>query len=97
MAPEQIRGEDVTAATDVYALGCVMFECLSGTPPFADRSGMRILWAHLQEDPPDPLGRAPGRPGRRGLGDHARAREGAREETTDRHRLCARWSGLRRA
>jgi serine/threonine-protein kinase len=55
MAPEQIRGEEVSAQTDVYALGCVMFECLSGKPPFADRQGMRILWAHLQEEPPDPL------------------------------------------
>jgi serine/threonine protein kinase len=54
MAPEQIRGEEVTAQTDVYALGCVMCECLTGKPPFADRQGMRILWAHLQEDPPDP-------------------------------------------
>ena len=56
MAPEQIRGEEVTAQTDVYALGCVVFECLCGRPPFADRQGMRILWAHLQEDPPDPCG-----------------------------------------
>jgi serine/threonine-protein kinase len=55
MAPEQIRGEEVTAQSDVYALGCVMIECLSGAPPFADRQGMRILWAHLQEEPPDPL------------------------------------------
>jgi serine/threonine protein kinase len=55
MAPEQIRGEEVTARSDVYALGCVMCECLSGKPPFADRQGMRILWAHLQEEPPDPL------------------------------------------
>ncbi|MEA2478591.1 MAG: hypothetical protein QOJ07_513 [Thermoleophilaceae bacterium] len=55
MAPEQIRGEEVTAQSDVYALGCVMFECMSGHPPFADRQGMRILWAHLQEEPPDPL------------------------------------------
>jgi serine/threonine protein kinase len=55
MAPEQIRGEEVTAATDVYALGCVMFECLSGAPPFADRQGMRVLWAHLQDQPPDPV------------------------------------------
>ena len=55
MAPEQIRGEEVSAQTDVYALGCVLFECLSGKPPFADRQGMRILWAHLQEEPPDPL------------------------------------------
>jgi serine/threonine protein kinase len=54
MAPEQIRGEEVNAQSDVYALGCVMIECLSGKPPFADRQGMRILWAHLQEDPPDP-------------------------------------------
>jgi serine/threonine protein kinase len=53
MAPEQIRGVDVSAPTDVYALGCVMYECLTGSPPFADRQGMRILWAHLQEEPPD--------------------------------------------
>lgn len=53
MAPEQIRGAEVNAATDVYALGCVMYECLRGEPPFADRKGMRILWAHLQDDPPD--------------------------------------------
>jgi serine/threonine protein kinase len=54
MAPEQIRGEEVNAQTDVYALGCVMYECLVGRPPFADRQGMRILWAHLQDEPPDP-------------------------------------------
>ena len=57
MAPEQIRGEQVTAATDIYALGCVMFECVQGHPPFADRQGMRVLWAHLQDEPPDPAGR----------------------------------------
>ncbi len=54
MAPEQIRGDGVTAASDVYSLGCVVFECLRGKPPFADRPGMRVLWAHLQEEPPDP-------------------------------------------
>jgi serine/threonine protein kinase len=54
MAPEQIRSEDVGPATDVYALGCVMTECLCGTPPFADRQGMRVLWAHLQDPPADP-------------------------------------------
>jgi serine/threonine protein kinase len=54
MAPEQIRGEEVTAATDVYGLACVVWECLLGKPPFADRQGMRVLWAHLQDDPPDP-------------------------------------------
>jgi serine/threonine-protein kinase len=53
MAPEQIRGEQVTAATDIYALGCVVYECMCGRPPFADRQGMRVLWAHLQDEPPD--------------------------------------------
>jgi serine/threonine protein kinase len=54
MSPEQIRGEEVTAATDVYALGCVICQCLSGKPPFADRQGMRVLWAQLQDEAPDP-------------------------------------------
>jgi len=54
MAPEQIRGEPVSAATDIYALGCVMYECMVGRPPFAEVQGMRILWAHLQDPPPDP-------------------------------------------
>ena len=53
MAPEQIRGEDVSAATDIYALGCVIHECLTGTPPFGGRPSMRVLFAHLQEEPPD--------------------------------------------
>jgi serine/threonine-protein kinase len=53
MAPEQIRGQEIGPATDVYGLGCVLFECLSGDPPFADRQGMRVLWAHLQDPPPD--------------------------------------------
>jgi len=54
MAPEQIRGQEPTAALDVYALGCVVFECLAGAPPFAERQGMQVLWAHLREEPPDP-------------------------------------------
>jgi serine/threonine protein kinase len=54
MAPEQIRGEQVTAATDIYALGCVIFECVEGRPPFADRGGMQVLWAHLRDEAPDP-------------------------------------------
>jgi len=53
MAPEQIRGEDVSPATDIYALGCLVIECLTGTPPFGGRPSMRVLFAHLQEPPPD--------------------------------------------
>jgi serine/threonine protein kinase len=62
MSPEQIRGEAVSAATDVYALGCVICQCLSGSPPFADRKGMRILWAQLQDEPPDPCAELPDAP-----------------------------------
>src|SRR3954447_16518309 len=53
MAPEQIRGEDVSPATDIYALGCVVHECLLGQPPFGGRPSLRVLFAHLQEPPPD--------------------------------------------
>jgi serine/threonine protein kinase len=62
MAPEQIRGEQVAPSADVYSLGCVMFECLAGRPPFADRQGMQVLWAHLQEEPPDPCAEREGLP-----------------------------------
>jgi serine/threonine protein kinase len=54
MAPEQIRGQPLSAAADIYSLGCVMNECICGQPPFAEARGMRIIWAHLQDDPPDP-------------------------------------------
>jgi serine/threonine protein kinase len=54
MSPEQIRGEAVTGAADIYSLGCVVFECVHGSPPFADHQGMRVLWAHMQEEPPEP-------------------------------------------
>jgi serine/threonine-protein kinase len=53
MAPEQIRGDGVTPATDVYSLGCVAFECLAGRSPFAGREAVAILWAHLNAEPPE--------------------------------------------
>jgi serine/threonine protein kinase len=62
MAPEQIRGEEVGAPTDVYALGCVVFQCLCGAPPFAGAHGMRVLWAQLQDQPPDPCAELPDAP-----------------------------------
>ena len=59
MAPEQIHGAEVTPQTDVYALACVTYECLTGAPPYADRQGMRVLWAHLQDEPPTRSRRSP--------------------------------------
>jgi tRNA A-37 threonylcarbamoyl transferase component Bud32 len=52
LAPEQIEGNRVDARTDVYALGCVFFELLTGTVPFPGRDSSAKLWAHLNERPP---------------------------------------------
>jgi YVTN family beta-propeller protein len=52
VAPEQIRGEDVDARADGYALACVLYECLAGAPPFHRATEAETLWAHMQEPPP---------------------------------------------
>jgi serine/threonine protein kinase len=58
LAPEQIRREEVDGRTDQYALACVLYECLSGAPPFRHFSEAQTLWAHVQEEPP-PLAELP--------------------------------------
>jgi hypothetical protein len=51
-APEQAAGRPVDGRTDGYALGCVLYECLTGHPPFPDGSGEAVLLAHLEAPPP---------------------------------------------
>jgi serine/threonine protein kinase len=54
LAPEVIEGHAATRASDLYALGCVLYECLVGRPPFAGRSLAELGFAHLVETPVDP-------------------------------------------
>ena len=53
VAPESIEGGEPDAPSDVYSLGCVLFEMLTGEPPFADqKGGMAKMWAQVNAEPP---------------------------------------------
>ena len=62
LAPELIRGQPATPATDIYALGCVAFECVAGRAPFGDKGAFQVGLAHLEEIPPDPCAERPEAP-----------------------------------
>jgi serine/threonine-protein kinase len=54
LAPEVIKGAPAEPSADVYALGCVTYECLAGRPPFAGGSFVEATLAILEDEPPDP-------------------------------------------
>ena len=62
VAPEQVRGDPVDGRADVYSLGCLLYECLTGEVPFVRDSDIALVFAHLDEPPPRPSERVPDLP-----------------------------------
>jgi hypothetical protein len=60
LSPEQARGEPVDARSDVYSLGCVLYEILTGEPPFIGDSPVAVAYQHVREDPVPPSQRHAG-------------------------------------
>ncbi|SIR78555.1 serine/threonine protein kinase [Microbispora rosea] len=54
LSPEQARGERVDARSDIYSTGCVLYELLTGQPPFTGDSPVAIAYQHVREDPIPP-------------------------------------------
>ncbi|KZS81555.1 serine/threonine protein kinase [Mycobacterium kansasii] len=60
LSPEQARGDAVDARSDVYSLGCVLYEILTGEPPFTGDSPVAVAYQHVREDPIPPSERHEG-------------------------------------
>ncbi|MGV0795181.1 serine/threonine-protein kinase [Mycolicibacterium sp. XJ1819] len=62
MAPERFTKDEVTYRADIYALACVLYECLTGSQPFPGDSVSVVITAHLMQPPPRPSAQHPGIP-----------------------------------
>jgi YVTN family beta-propeller protein len=54
LAPEQIRGDPVDGRADIYSLGCLLYQCLTGQPPYHKDNEAAVLWGHIHDSPPAP-------------------------------------------
>ena len=94
-APEQIQGRPVDSRADMYSLGCVLYECLTGHVPFDKDLDAAVIWAHVEEPPPTPSVVQPGLP--RGIDDvifRALAKEPDDRYRTGRDLVAAARSAL---
>ena len=64
LSPEQASGQAAGPQTDLYSLGCVLFEMLTGAPPFSADSAVGLAYRHVHDEPGPPSARRPGLPGR---------------------------------
>ncbi len=64
VAPEQIQGKEVGRSADIYSLGCVLYEGLTGQVPFVKEIDAAVLWAHVEEPAPAPSSINPALPAR---------------------------------
>ncbi|MDT5338677.1 MAG: eukaryotic-like serine/threonine-protein kinase [Mycobacterium sp.] len=60
LSPEQANGDTVDARSDVYSLGCVLYELLTGKPPFVGESPVAVAYQHVRKDPAPPSSRQAG-------------------------------------
>jgi Protein kinase domain len=85
VAPEQVEGAAIDGRTDVYSLGCAIFHCLAGAPPYQGQTDVEVVFAHLRAEPPPLSSRVAGLPP--GL-DRVLARAMARDKQ-DRYLTCS--------
>jgi non-specific serine/threonine protein kinase len=84
ISPEQIRGRTVDGRADIYSLGCVLYECLTGRVPFSKDINAAVIWAHVEEMPTAPSSVQPTLPPSI---DHALAKALAKDPA-DRYATC---------
>jgi streptogramin lyase len=97
MAPEQVVEGVAGPPADVYSLGCVLYQCLTGRTPYPHESEFAVLWAHVDEPPPRPSEAQPALPA--ALDDvvtTAMAKDPAARYETARHVVDASRAALAR-